>query len=555
MSSNESAALSGGVGVLEGLRTRAKDILKQARAGDSVVIARLRTLLPRLEPLDDTAVAESIVLADVQHAIARQNGKASWSELKNHIHSLDPIHIQAGRFLAAIRDNHVDRAKRLLDQFPRLRSHSAHTAAAACDAAELETLLQRNPTAATAPAATADDQPLIYLCQSTFFKSDEATRASSLRCAELLLDAGASPNASVALDDTEGRIAALYFACVSNNTGIVRLLLERGANPNDGESVYHSAEFDHRECLQLLVQYGADISGAHPQFHNTPLYFLAGYKPFSRSCASSERGMQWLLEHGADPNVSSLDDATGAERASRPLHRIAAYGKGVHVAAMLVEHGAEVNAPRGDGKTAYALAVRTGNVPVAAYLLEHGADSTNVAPVDDFIGACVRGGRDAALRLTAAHPGLLARMTVEDKHTLALAAEEDNQAAVRLMIDLGWDITAEGEWGGTALHHAAWHGRPEMTRLLLSLGAPVNFRDSSFGSSPLAWAAHGSVNGRAGHDDEYCEVVELLLDAGSTREASYNKWSESPESMSSKAVARLLRRRGFAPLTSDDGQA
>jgi hypothetical protein len=38
----------------------------------------------------------------------------------------------------------------------------------------------------------------------------------------------------------------------------------------------------------------------------------------------------------------------------------------------------------------------------------------------------------------------------------------------------------------------------------------------------------------------------MLLDVGSLRTASYNKWQESPESMASEAVAALLRERGFA---------
>ena len=86
-----------------------------------------------------------------------------------------------------------------------------------------------------------------------------------------------------------------------------------------------------------------------------------------------------------------------------------------------------------------------------------------------------------------------------------------------------------------------------MVRFLLSLGAPVNIRDSSFGSSPIGWAAHGSVNSGRPHDDDYGEIVNLLVDAGATREESYNKWNEPPEALGSKAVVQALRARGFAP--------
>jgi hypothetical protein len=74
---------------------------------------------------------------------------------------------------------------------------------------------------------------------------------------------------------------------------------------------------------------------------------------------------------------------------------------------------------------------------------------------------------------------------------------------------------------------------------------PIDFRDREFGSSPLAWAAHGSTHCRAA-DEQYCTVVEALLDAGATRVASINKWNEPPESMCTRPVAALLARRGFA---------
>jgi hypothetical protein len=69
-------------------------------------------------------------------------------------------------------------------------------------------------------------------------------------------------------------------------------------------------------------------------------------------------------------------------------------------------------------------------------------------------------------------------------------------------------------------------------------------RDSRFGCSPLGWAAHGSTHGaRAGA--EHAAVVRALLDAGSDRASSINRWSEPPESMSSPEVSELLRSRGF----------
>src|SRR4029450_3211651 len=40
---------------------------------------------------------------------------------------------------------------------------------------------------------------------------------------------------------------------------IARLLLDAGANPTDGESVFHAAEHFHEEALELLLRAGADL--------------------------------------------------------------------------------------------------------------------------------------------------------------------------------------------------------------------------------------------------------------------------------------------------------
>ena len=355
---------------------------------------------------------------------------------------------------------------------------------------------------------------------------------------QALLAQGADPNTYTLWkpEDPGSKLPALYYAAVANNVPLVRLLLERGADPNDGESTYHAAELDHREVLELLLAHGADLSGAHRQWNNTPLNFLAGYRESHSGCERATRGMRWLLEHGADPNVTSY------EKAETPLHSVACHGRSPGVAEMLLEFGAELDKPRADGRTAYALAVRTGNAAMADFLRRRGADPGRLSPVDELLGACMRADEGAAREILARHPGLLSELRAEDLSVIGIAAEEGREASVRLMVELGFDLGREGEWCGTPLHHAAWHGSVGMVRMLLALGAPVNVRDREFGSSPLAWAAHGSANCRQA-DDDYCAVVELLLDAGADRATSFNRGGERPEDLATPRVAALIASR------------
>ena len=96
------------------------------------------------------------------------------------------------------------------------------------------------------------------------------------------------------------------------------------------------------------------------------------------------------------------------------------------------------------------------------------------------------------------------------------------------------------------MHQAAWRGRVDAVRALLAAGAPVNVRDKTHGSSPIGWAGHGSANCRDA-DTDYIAVIDLLLDAGAGRAASFNNSKEPPEALASEGVADHLRARRFAP--------
>lgn len=443
-------------------------------------------------------------------------------------------------FLSAVRHRRATRAARLLRRYPEITRGDLYAACAAGDVEAAAARLDKDPALRSAPHAEGEGfTPLLHACASPLHADSPARAQGIVRCAELLLDRGASPNEHMLYDgDPKSPIPALYFACVADNRPLVKLLLERGADPNDGESIYHSAELDHRECLELLVAHGADVGGRHSHWGNTPLYFLAGYKESSPAAAKAYAGMRWLLEHGADPNVTST------EREETPLHQIARNTQTSAVAKMLVEHGAAVDPLSKEGRTPFVLAVRAGNMAVAQFLRERGADVTRLTPADEFLAACLTADEGKARALLAADPGLIARLSEADLH--ALTAHGTSEDAVRLMHALGFDLSSQGQWGGTPLHWAAWHGDVSPVRLLLSLGAPVNLRDTQFGSSALGWAAHGSANCRRA-DDDYAAIIDLLLEAGADRESSINRWGGPPEALSSRRIAQVLRRRGFVP--------
>jgi ankyrin repeat protein len=268
--------------------------------------------------------------------------------------------------------------------------------------------------------------------------------------------------------------------------------------------VFHAAEKNHRGVIDLLIQYGCDISRAHAIYGNTPLFFLCGYSDDQGGRASWCQGIAYLLKRGADPNVPS------GEARETPLHRIATSGAAITTAGLLLDHGADPCVRNADGVAPYQLAVRVDNTRIAE-LLEKRGGAVPLTAEDEFMSACRRGDEDRARQYLREHPKL---MDVLRKET---------------------------DFAGTMLHWAAWRGHVAGVRTLIALGADVNMRDREFGASPLGWAGHGSTNCRSA-DDDYCAVVELLRASGATREASINRFNELPESMATARVAEYLTR-------------
>jgi ankyrin repeat protein len=326
---------------------------------------------------------------------------------------------------------------------------------------------------------------------------------------------------------------SLHDAVDANDVDAVRLLLERGADPNDGHAIAHAVWHRDRRCLQLLLDHGARVRGTGA---------LAGL--IGRG---DVEGVRLLLDHGADPGRPHpgvpaprglLPDLT-----ELPLP-LAARRDSAAVAEVLLQAGADPDAPGRDGRSPLRAAVRRGASDVAAVILGHGArdDATDV---DRFLGACALGERAEAERLLA--PGL--DLTGEDHAVLVDAAESADPAVVRLMLELGFPAGARrGADGGSALHAAAYWGREDVVRLLIDAGADVEARDGQWDSTALCWAAVGSgEQPRAAWPADWPGTVRALLAAGaSTRGAWVDDKPPSAE------VAELIRPSGTAERLAED---
>jgi ankyrin repeat protein len=376
---------------------------------------------------------------------------------------------------AAVWHGPLDRALAILTAHPEVGSSDIHTAAILGDDQAVARFIAEDPANATAKGGPRKWDALTHLCFSKFLRLDAARTEGFLKAATALLDAGADPNTGFYEDTHQPKPeweCALYGAAgVAHHPELTKLLLDRGADPNDGEVAYHSPETLDNRTIKVLVE-----SGKLTQ--DTIGLMLA--RKFNWH---DDEGAYWLLEHGADPNWLLWG--------SRPLHWALRHGVPIHYFEWLLDHGAEPALPDRDGTNSVAEAARKGRADVLALLDKRGV----IVPLegdDRFLAACARGDEPDAKSLLAADPSLVDRIQSRNPGMLPDFAGGGNTAAVRLMLDCGFDVgmartTPNWVSGETALHVAAAQGRQAIAELLIERGAALEAKRRG-GFTPLGVA-------------------------------------------------------------------
>ncbi|MDZ7361434.1 MAG: ankyrin repeat domain-containing protein [candidate division KSB1 bacterium] len=401
----------------------------------------------------------------------------------------------------------LERAEAILAAYPQVASSDIHTAAILGDDAAVRRFLALDAGNATVKGGPHGWDALTHLCFSKYLRLDRGRSESFVRAAIALLDAGASANTGWFEANHQPQPVwepVLYGAAgIAHHAELTRLLLARGAEPNDGEVVYHTPETYDNAALQALVESGKlnDDSLA------TMLLRKADWHDYD--------GIKYLLEHGADPNHMTPWGFTA-------LHQALRRDNSVKIIAVMLDHDADPKlANKWDGKSAVSIAVRRGRGDVLA-LFEQRNIAIELHGVERLIAACARNEAAAVRSLAESEPQLVGEILVQGGKLLAEFAGNANSDGVRHLLDLGVKIGALYDGDGyfdiaknsTALHVAAWRAWPATVKLLIERGAPVNTPDGK-GRTPLALAVRACV-------DSYWterrspESVEALLRAGAS---------------------------------------
>jgi len=494
---------------LDYYRKQAKALLKSAQTGDSAALERLARYCAQLEP-------GSPKLHDAQLAIAREQGFPSWPPFRAFIveSGLDePDMVE--RFLElALSDGR--RAQEFLAKYPRISDAGFYVALALGNHERVREYLVGAPALATVRGGPQNLEPLLYVCFSRL-AADASPRAAALvETARLLLQFGADPNASLVVDTfPDNPLSCLYGASgLNNNPELTRILLDAGANPNDGESLYHSTEHADLACMKLLLEYGAKPNEANALKHILDREDL--------------EGTRLLLAAGADPNQRN-------PRGDTALHWAVWRGRSARIVEALLDHGADPNATRGDGQNAYSMAVQAGMLEVAALLASRGAVAA-VSALDAYLGACAAAAPAELERMLASPP----KLEVQGRERLLPdVAMIGRMTSVRALLAAGVPVDSRGEHGGAALHWACWKGYADLVELLLRHGASLIIEDEKFHGTPPGWFGHGVRNCGRGCGD-YAAVARLLIAAGA-------KFPEADVPTGREDVDAVLREHGVIP--------
>ncbi len=411
------------------------------------------------------------------------------------------------------RDDHrsgtLEHAERILSRYPFVATASIYAAALLADEAAVRTFLARDPAGATAKGGPRSWDALTHLCFSRYLKLDRSRSDAFVRTARALIDAGANPNTGwiEMIDHPNPRPvleSAIYgAAAIAQHAGLTRLLLERGADPNDEETAYHVVETHDNTVLKILLESGR----LNERSMGTLLL---------RKCDWHDAaGLRLVLEHAGNPNWRGTWGRT-------PLHQAVLRDNSLEMIELLVDHGADPALPDREGRSAIVIAARRGRA-AALDLFEKRGTPIRLTGIDALIAACARDQKGAIASLISAAPGAERPLIEQGGTLLAEFAGVGNLAGVRNLLDLGVNVNAiylEGDAyydiasNSSPLHVAAWRARPEVVKELIARGASVDAIDGQ-GRTALQLAVKACVDSHW-TERRSPDSVRFLLEAGAS---------------------------------------
>jgi ankyrin len=417
-----------------------------------------------------------------------------------------------------------------------------------------------------------------------------ATRQNDLATTQLLLRAGAKPDAV-----TRYGLTPLYFASVNGNAAMVELLLRAGveanaSNPGGETALMTASRTGNLDTVKLLVDRGAAVNAKESVRGQTALMWSVVENHLDVA--------KFLISRAADinaqTNVEIPDGTTGKPEARSG--DIGAHGPGIYrgravpspsggltvlqfaardgnlaMTRMLVEAGADLERPSGNGTRPLVTAIINNHIELALYLIEKGAD---VNAADDFykrtplFAAVERRNpdftRDTATPLTDDRDAM-------DLIKALLQRGANPNAQVNTTPFRGF-YQVSANWanfdGQTPFIRAALNGDITLMRLLLQHGADPNIKTYEGSTALMAAAGVNWVVAQtySRSDDEYLEAAKLCLEKGADVNAANNQGFSAIHGATNRGFDKMVQlladhgamldvkdKQGRTPMTFAEG--
>lgn len=311
------------------------------------------------------------------------------------------------------------------------------------------------------------------------------------------------------LDGHSGLRTALHFGV--HHEPVVRVLLERGANPNirdEGDNAFplhFAVERGDLAIIRLLVERGAETVAGEADDHELD---IIGWATAFSYVEITREVVDYLLAHGARHTmfsaVSMGEVGIIRERAAevpadlnKPMDRTNHRRRPLHLAVVkkqpaslqtLLDLGADLEATDAAGLTALDQAALDGESEMAQMLFDRGARLTIPAAVllqrEEALEQLMRDEPDC-LRPGGRHDTLIVRAAAQ-------GSSEMIEALIRRGASVHVTDTTETSidqtTGYTALHAAAWDGNVPAAAVLLKHGADPRAREGKYCATPAGWA-------------------------------------------------------------------
>lgn len=310
------------------------------------------------------------------------------------------------------------------------------------------------------------------------------------------------------------------------NVEVLKLLIAHGADVNDNtlnwrSPLHNAVNLEMLDSADLLIKNGADINDQNNMFKRTPLQDAAVF--------GKEQSVKWLLEHGANLNLTGSDGQTA-------LTLGASYKASAKTLKMLDVSGASLPDHKGIKKIIHG-ACRAGNLDALEFITSKGV-SLDFDECYIALAQIPSPSQDVLKWLSSRSK--LKNIKIDKESLLHVAVENNNLEMAKLLIAAGENVNLESDSGRPLLDYAIWHEYEptkkadfkEMINLLVSHGADLNIK---YGSKKTT-ALHELVGSMRcvdteGSLKEQCktlsEMAELLIKSGADVNA-FNINSDTP---------------------------